>query len=101
MQRPRGRHSIAAMIAASIIGFGAASADADPVTIPGYTAVDLGIGMPTFSTNAQGRGIVTGSAGQSYPFTPTADTAMASTGVQGPLATFPNAKKTAMRVLSE
>jgi hypothetical protein len=55
-----------------------------------YSVTNLGAGTATLSTTASGNGIVTGSGGQSYLFTPTSDTTLTEVGGQGPLATFPN-----------
>jgi hypothetical protein len=44
--------------------FLAAGAQADPV----YTVIDLGTGAPTFGTNSNGQGTVTGSNGLTYTF---------------------------------
>ena len=35
-------------------GLCAAAAQADPITVQGYTVTDLGAGTPTFSTDANG-----------------------------------------------
>ena len=63
------------------------TAQADPITIPGYTITDLGSGTPTFSTDSSGNGVLLAPSGQSFAFQQTPDTIL--TGEQAIVAGFP------------
>jgi hypothetical protein len=63
------------------------SAQADPITIAGYTVTDLGAGTPTFSTAGNGNGVLNAPDGQVYAFSQTPNTAL--TPGQGIMASFP------------
>jgi hypothetical protein len=75
------------MITVAVAGFGAGSAHADPLTIPGYTVTDLGPGTPTFSTDANGNGVLNAPDGQIFAFPQTPN--MVLTPGQGVMANFP------------
>jgi hypothetical protein len=61
-----------------VLGSFLASAHADPITIPGYTVTDLGPGTPTFSTLANGTGVLNAPTGQIYAWDPTSNTTLPS-----------------------
>jgi len=60
----------------------AVSAQADPITIPGYTVTNLGTGTPTFSTDSAGNGILTTASGQVYAWQPTNNTVLTQAQIQ-------------------
>ena len=68
MRKPRGRLRLTSILLTSMLGSVALTANADPITIPGYTVTDLGPGTPTFSTGANGNGILNASNGQMFAF---------------------------------
>ncbi len=68
MRKPRGRLILTGVLLASMLGSIAQTANADPITIPGYTVTDLGSGTPTFSTGANGNGILNAPNGQLFAF---------------------------------
>jgi hypothetical protein len=70
-----------------ILGSVLSSAQADPITIPGYTVTDLGAGTPTFSTDANGNGVLNAPNGQVYAFSQTPNTVL--TPGQGIMSNFP------------
>jgi hypothetical protein len=70
-----------------ILGSVLSSAQADPITIPGYTVTDLGAGTPTFSTDASGNGVLNAPNGQLYAFPQTPNTVL--TPGQGIMSSFP------------
>jgi hypothetical protein len=76
----RNRDSRSLKIAASlvILGFAAASAQADPITIPGYTVTDLGTVTPTIATGANGSGVLNATNGQVYAFPQTPNSVLPS-----------------------
>jgi hypothetical protein len=72
---------------ALLLGPAATLAHADPLTIPGYTVTDLGYGTTTFSTEANGTGVLNAPNGQIYAFAQTDNTVL--TPGQGILANAP------------
>jgi PEP-CTERM motif len=70
-----------------ILGSVLSSAQADPITIPGYTVTDLGAGTPTLSTDANGNGVLNAPNGQVYAFSQTSNATL--TPGQGVMANFP------------
>jgi hypothetical protein len=87
MQISRGQTSVLTMFVVAILSLWGASAQADPLTIPGYTVTDLGPGTPTFSTGANGNGLLNAPSGQIYAFPQTPNSAL--TPGQGIMANFP------------
>ncbi len=83
----RGRRSIHLAAMALLLGPAATLAHADPLTIPGYTVTDLGYGTTTFSTEANGTGVLNAPNGQIYAFAQTDNTVL--TPGQGILANAP------------
>jgi hypothetical protein len=63
------------------------AANADPISIAGYTVTDLGAGTPTFGTDAGGNGILNAPNGQTFAFLQTPNTNL--TSGQGILANLP------------
>jgi hypothetical protein len=59
-----------------ILGSVHSSVQADAITIPGYTVTDLGAGMPTYSTDANGNGVLNAPSGQVYAFSQTPNTVL-------------------------
>ena len=73
--RPQpGRRCCQIVVIAILMGVAAGVANADPLTIPGYTVTDLGAGTPTFSTDANGNGLLNAPSGQVFAFSQTTDT---------------------------
>ena len=70
-----------------ILGSVHSSVQADAITIPGYTVTDLGAGTPTFSTDANGNGVLNAPSGQVYAFPQTPNTVL--TPGQGIMSNFP------------
>ena len=88
MRIPGSWQSISSIIAFLILGTLAVSAHADPIAIPGYTVTDLGPNIPTFSTDANGNGVLNASNGQIFAFPQTPSTVL--TPYQGIMATLPS-----------
>jgi hypothetical protein len=87
MRDPRGRPLLAVAVMALSFGPAVKSAQAEPLTIPGYTVTDLGPGTPTLSTDANGNGVLNAPNGQIYAFPQTPNTVL--TPGQGVMANFP------------
>ncbi len=87
MRRIRGCHGPGYAVVLLILASTLTSAQAAPITIPGYTVTDLGPGTPTFSTDANGNGVLNAPNGQVYAFSQTPNTVL--TPGQGIMANFP------------
>jgi hypothetical protein len=68
MRSTRSWQGLELVVVLVILGSVSTSSHADPITIPGYTVTDLGAGTPTFSTDANGNGILNAPNGQIYAF---------------------------------
>jgi hypothetical protein len=86
MRRTRYCQGLELAVVLVILGSVSTSSHADPITIPGYTITDLGAGTPTFSTDANGNGILNAPNGQIYAFPQTPNTVL--TPGQGIMANF-------------
>ncbi len=87
MQSPRGRRSMEIAGVALVLAQLIPAANADPITVPGYTVTDLGIGTPTFGTDSSGNGILSAPTGQTFAFSQTPNTVLIPG--QGMLANLP------------
>jgi hypothetical protein len=87
MQRALSKRSLSFVSLALLFAASTPPAQADPITIPGYTVTDLGAGTPTFSTGSGGNGFLTAPGGQMYAFQQTPDTTLMPR--QGILANLP------------
>lgn len=87
MQPTRGRRSMEIAGVALLLAQLIPAANADPITVPGYTVTDLGggAGPPTFTTDSSGNGVVIASNGLTYSFQQTPNNVLSS----GQLATLP------------
>jgi len=76
--------------AAFFVGGLCSIAQADPITVQGYTVADLGVGSPTFSTDASGSRIVIAPDGRTaYAFPQTGNSNLSGGSSQGVLAKIP------------
>jgi len=89
MRRLRGRLRFHLIILSAMLAVGAPSAEAEPITVEGYTITDLGPVYPQVASAGiwTGSGTVTASNGQTYAF-PQTPTPLPNPG-QGILAAFP------------
>lgn len=88
MGMSRGWNGSHLVVATILLSAATTAAHADPITSDGYTITDLGPGTPTFSTDANGNGIVIAPNGSvSYSFPQTPNTVL--TPGQGIMANFP------------
>jgi hypothetical protein len=87
MRRNRGWQFLMSMVLLVILSSVVTSAQAAPITIPDYTVTDLGAGLPTFSTDARGNGVLNAPNGYAYAFPQRPSTAL--TPGQGIMANFP------------
>jgi hypothetical protein len=65
-----------------VLGLLHSTAQADPLTT--FTVTDLGPGMPTFATGANGGTVIAGNGQAAYPFQLTQDTTFSSTSSLSP-----------------
>ncbi len=75
---------------AIIVATTGSAAQADPITVQGYTVTDLGAGSPTFSTDSSGSPIVVASGGTTaYMFAPSVDSIFVGAPGQGVQTNIP------------
>ena len=91
MRANRGWRGLNSAVVLVILGVAVTAAQADPITIPGYTVTDLSAGTPTFSTDANGNGVLNAPNGQVYAFPQTPNTVL--TPGQGIIANLPQLEK--------